>query len=69
MFLIKSSETYRINNESEVNALLEESKNDSSFELRGYTTKKKDVKVKGEIVDTYYLVTLIKAFNDENDPE
>jgi hypothetical protein len=59
---MKVVETYHVGDESEAQALIEEAKNNSSFELSGYSSKIKETKRKGEVVDSYYIVTLTKKF-------
>jgi hypothetical protein len=36
--------------------------------LSKYSSVKKERKQKGEIVDEYYIVTLVKVFDDAKDP-
>jgi hypothetical protein len=60
ILLVKVVETYQIPEEADVIALIERAKSDPSFELIGYTRKLKEVKQKGEVVDSYYIVTLTK---------
>lgn len=67
-YLISTVETYRVDKENEVETMLELAKNAKEYELIKYTSEKKEVKAKGEIVDEYYKVSLHKAFNDIKDP-
>ena len=39
------------------------------FILKKYSSEYKEKKQKGEVIDTYYKVTLTKAFTDEKEPE
>ena len=68
-YLLNTTEKYRVATVEEVEALHEEFLNDSTYTLTsfGYTTKY--IKVKGEIVEEYQVVTAKKTFNDEKDPE
>lgn len=68
-YLISTVETYRVDTEGEVEIMLEQAKNASEYELKKYTSEKKEKKDRksGEIVDSYYKVALYKAFNDEKD--
>lgn len=68
-YLISTVETYRVDTEGEVEIMLEQAKNASEYELKKYTSEKKEKKDRksGEIVDSYYKVALHKAFNDEKD--
>jgi hypothetical protein len=67
-YLTKTTETYRLNTEAEVETFLKELKSDSSFELSKYTSTKKQVKAKGEVVDEYIKFEVTKIFNDEKEP-
>jgi hypothetical protein len=67
-FLVSSTEVYRVDSEKEAKALIEEAKADSNYTLTKYASEYKEIKSKGAIADTYYKVTLIKAFNDIKDP-
>ena len=49
--------------------MIEEAKSDNHFILKKYSSEYKEKKQKGEIIDTYYKVTLTKAFTDEKEPE
>lgn len=68
-YLIQTVETYRVDSEGEADQLIQEAKKDSRFDLLKSSTEKKDVKSKGEIIDTYYKVQLHKAFNEIKEPE
>lgn len=67
-YLVKVTETYRLNNEAEAEAFLKELKADSSFELAKYTSTKKQKKAKGEIVDEWIRFEVTKIFNEEAEP-
>lgn len=67
-FLISTSETYRVNSEADVDALIEEAKKEGFYILDKYSCVKKEKKVKGEIEDEWYRVTLTKLFNAEKEP-
>ena len=68
-YLIQTVETYRVDSESEAEQLIQEAKKDAKFDLLKSSTEKKDVKAKGEIIDTYYKVQLNKGFNEIKEPE
>jgi uncharacterized protein Veg len=36
--------------------------------LTKYNCEKKERKKKGEVIDSYFKVSLVKSFNDEKDP-
>lgn len=68
-YLINSVDTYRVDTVEEVENLHSELKNDSDFELASFSYKTKDVKIKGEVVDTYQLVQAKKIFTSEKEPD
>ena len=53
----------------QVEAILEEAKNDSNYTLVKYSSQYKEKKEKGEVVDYWYRLTLTKAFTDEKEPD
>lgn len=67
-YLIRVTEQYRVDDEFEAKNLIEESKNNSNFTLNKYSSEYKCKKVKGEIEDEWYRVTLVKDFTDERNP-
>lgn len=67
-YLLKVDETYRVDTEAEVTALIKEAKTNHIYELLKYTSQKKEVKQKGEVVDEYFKVVLTKCFCEEKDP-
>lgn len=68
-YLCQVQEIYRTNSEAEAAALIEEAKADRRFTLMKSSTEYKTVKAKGEIIDEYYKVTLVKHFTDLKEPE
>ena len=65
--LMKNTEVHRVNNEEEAVQMIERCKNDQISE--GYTLTKsgyvlKNKKSKGEIIDSWAVVTLEKTFNE-----
>ena len=67
-FLVNTTEVYRVDTEAEGAALINEAKQDSSYILSKYSSTKKERKAKGEVIDEWYHVQLVKVFNDEKDP-
>lgn len=67
-YLVSVTEVYRVDNEESVAALIDEAKAETKYILAKYSSVKKEKKAKGEIVDEWYQVTLVKKFNDEKDP-
>ena len=68
-YLIQTVETYRVDKEDEAKRMIEEAKSDNHFILKKYSSEYKEKKQKGEAIDTYYKVTLTKAFTDEKEPK
>ena len=65
--LMKNTEVHRVNNEVEAVQMIERYKNDQIAE--GYTLTKsgyvlKNKKSKGEIIDSWAVVTLEKTYNE-----
>lgn len=67
-YLLAVTEKYRVSSEDEALKFIDEAKNDRGYVLNKYTTQKKEVKQKGEIVDEYVVVSLTKIFNNEKEP-
>lgn len=68
-YLVSTCEVYRVATEAEAKAAIEEAKADKTFQLKKYVNEYKEVKAKGEVIDTYYKLTLSKAFNDIKEPD
>ena len=68
-YLITTTETYRVDTEAEATDLINNAKNDTNYVLAKYSTTKRERKQKGEIVDEWYRVSLVKNFNDEKEPD
>lgn len=68
-YLVESTDTYRLSSEEDVQTFLNELKQDDSFEIKKYSSQKKEVKVKGEVEDTYVLFKVTKSFNEEKNPD
>ena len=71
-WLLDNTAKYRFENIEDVRAFEEKCRTDA--EQNGYNVSKfnyvkKDIKVEGEIVDDYYIVSLSTVFNDAKDPE
>lgn len=67
-YLIKTTEEHRADTEAEATRLIEAAKEDGRYLLAKYSSVKKERKQKGEVVDEYYLVTLVKVFDDAKEP-
>ena len=68
-YLLKTVETYRVASEDAAKALIEEAKKNKNFTLVKYLSEMREAKQKGEVVDSWYRVTLTKAFTDEKEPD
>lgn len=63
--LLKRTEEFKVNNEEEAKALIEQAKaneNVEGYELKSYKMVKKDKKSKGEVIDEWVIVTLVKQW-------
>ena len=67
-YLIKRTDIFRVDTETEAKTFIEEQKKNSDCELTKYSTELRQTKVKGEIVDEWFRVTLVKSFNNEKEP-
>lgn len=67
-YLIKTTEEHRADSEAEATNLIEAAKKDARYVLAKYSSVHKEHKVKGEIVDDFYIVTLVKVFDDAKNP-
>lgn len=67
-YLISVTETYRVDTEAEAAVLIDEAKKDHKYDLKKYTSQKKERKQKGEVVDEWHQVVLTKIFDDEKEP-
>lgn len=67
-YLIKTTEEHRADSEREAAELIEAAKSDTRYILSKYSSVKKERKQKGEVVDEYYIVTLVKVFDDPKEP-
>ena len=55
--------------EADLEKSREDAKKDNHFILSKYSSQFKERKQKGEVVDSWYQVSLKKAFTDEKEPE
>ena len=67
-YLIETTETYRVDSESEAADLIAKAKADR-YGVVKYSSVKKERKAKGEIIDEWYRVSLTRRFTDEKEPE
>lgn len=67
-YLIKTTEEHRADTEYEAAELINAAKEDGRYLLSKYSSVKKERKQKGEVIDEYYIVTLVKVFDDAKEP-
>lgn len=67
-YLIAQTETYVVDTFEEVEELHQELKDSPSFILGSFGWKEKEIKAKGEVIDSYYLCNAKKIFNSEKEP-
>ena len=67
-YLIQTQEVYRADTDVEAQGLIIEAKQAGEYALAKYSSEKKEVKAKGEIIDEFYKVTLTKLFTDIKEP-
>lgn len=67
-YLITTTETYRVDSEPEVTKIIDEAKNSNKYELVKYSSTVKETKQKGEVVDSWFRLTLTKQFCSEKEP-
>lgn len=67
-YLVKTTEQWRVGSEKEAEKLINENKSDVRFILLKSSSEYKTIKSKGEIVEEYWRVTLVKQFTEEKDP-
>ena len=68
-YLLNSTNVYRVPSEAAALKLREELSNLDYGELVQFAYSIKEVKQKGEVVDTYYVVKAKIAFTPEKEPE
>lgn len=69
IYLTKTTSEFVADTEEEANQLIQEAKENNMFVLKKYQSVYKEVKSKGEVIDEYYLVTLVAQFNDPKAPD
>ena len=63
-YLLEVTENYRVDTDSEAKQLIEDAKGGNAL-VKKSTIQYKEWKQKGEVVDAWYKVTIVKAFTDE----
>lgn len=67
-YLVKRTDIYRIDTETEAKTFMEQQIANSRYEVVKHSTELRQAKAKGEVVDEWYRVTIVKNCNDEKDP-
>lgn len=65
-YLIETTEIYRVESENDAKELVEEAKRTST--VAKYSCVYKEKKAKGEVVDSWYRVSITKKWDDEKEP-
>ena len=65
-YLIETTEVYRVDSEDEAKVVVEEAKQTSV--VSKYNCVYKCKKQKGEVVDEWYKVSIVKKWDDEKEP-
>ena len=68
-YLIQTQEIYRAESEKAAQDLINEAKQAGEYTLTKYSSEKKEVKAKGDVIDEYFKVTLTKVFTDIKEPD
>ena len=68
-YLIQTTEVYRADTEAEAQGVISEAKAANEYALAKYSSEAKEVKAKGEVIDTYYKVSLTKVFTSMKEPD
>lgn len=66
-YLIKTTEQHRCGSEEEAKNLIQKAKDSGT--LVKYSSELREIKSKGEVIDAYYRVILVKQFTNEKEPE
>lgn len=64
--IMKQTDEIRVNDEQEAKALIESFKMkavEEGFEVISYTSTLKEKKSKGEVIDSYYIVKIVKRWS------
>lgn len=66
-YLLEVTENYRVDTDAEAKQLIEDAKGGNAL-VKKSTSQYKERKQKGEVVDAWYKVTIVKVFTDEKEP-
>ena len=68
-YLLKTQEVYRVDDEEAAKKLIEDAKVDGAGNLVKYSCVYHEKKSKGDVVDSWYRVTLQRQFCEEKEPD
>lgn len=67
-YLINRTDIFRVDNEQEAKDFIEELKSTSGGDVVKHSIEYKEQKQKGELVQSWYRVTVKTVYNEEKDP-
>ena len=65
-YLVRTTEVFRVDSEAEAKNFIEQQK--KKYTVHKYSSEYKEKKIKGQVADAWYRVTLVKDYNDEKEP-
>lgn len=68
-YLLTSTDTYKVDTIEDVERLHEELKRNPRFQLVAFSYKTKPIKIKGDVIGEYQVVSAKKLFNEEKEPD
>lgn len=66
-YLIETTEIYRVDSEDEAKTVIEDAKRHST--VSKYDCSYREKKQKGEVIDSWYKVSIKKKWTDEKEPD
>lgn len=67
-YLCSTTENWRADSENEAQQLIDAAKASGQYQLSKSSTTLKEIKKAGEVLDSYYMVTLTKVFTNPKEP-
>ena len=68
-YLVSTTEIYRVDSEHEVDEIVEKAKAQSTAKPPKHSAEYKERKQKGEVIDSWWKLSITKQFTDEKEPE
>lgn len=68
-YLVRVTEQYRCDTENEAQELIRRAKEDPTYSITKTSNEIKTLKQKGEVVDEWRRVIIVKEFNNEKEPD